>query len=484
MSPGAIQAGQCRQHREEHLMKSLFQTSEAPFLSREQAKALTDRVLGMAKADETRLSLNTGWSGNTRFAGAEITTSGGIIDTSLTVFSTFGKRRASATTNVLDDASLRRTVDLAERLARLSPEDPELMPELGPQQYITVNAYVDRTAALTPEARAEAVKRAVDAARDAGKAAGDMFVAGFLEANAGAVCLATSRGLFAYHPSTDVNLGVTARTPDATGSGWASGGARDWSLLDPAALGRRAAEKAVASRNPVAMEPGMHTAVLEAAAAATLVPSVAGAANARNAEEGRSAFSKAGGGTKLGEKIVDSRVTLFSDPADPDLLAQPFDADGFPLKRRVWVENGVLKQLAYSRFWAQKTGKEATGGGGGGGGGGFGGVPGGLKFPGGTQTLDELITGCQRGILVTHFFYSNVLDARSGLMTGLTRDGTFLIEGGKIVRAVKNFRWNEAPLIMLNKIEEIGRSERTRVGQVMPSMRVKDFNFASLSDAV
>ena len=461
----------------------LFQRADAPFLTRDQAKALTDRVLGMAKADETRLSLNTGWSGNTRFAGAEITTSGGITDTSLSVTSTVGKRRASATTNVLDDASLRRTVDLAERLARLSPEDPELMPELGPQQYLAVNGYVDRTASLGPETRSEAVKRAVDAAREAGRAAGDMFVAGFLEANAGAICLATSRGLFAYHPSTDVSLGVTARTPDGTGSGWSQGAARDWSLLDSAALGRRAAEKAVASRNPVAMEPGMHTAVLEAAGVAQLVPNVAGALNARNADEGRNAFSKPGGGTKLGEKIVDARVTLFSDPADPDLLAQPFDADGFPLARRVWVENGVLKQLAYTRFWAQKQGKEATGGGGGGGGGGFG-TPGGLKFPGGTQTLDQLVAGCQRGVLVTHFFYTNVLDARSGLMTGLTRDGTFLIEGGKIVRAVKNFRWNEAPLIMLNKIEEMGRSERTRVGQVMPSMRVRDFNFASLSDAV
>ena len=467
-------------------MKSLFQNADAPFLTRDQAKTLTDRVLGMAKADETRVSLSTGWSGNTRFAGAEITTSGGITDTSLTVTSTVGRRRASATTNVLDDASLRRTVDLAERLARLSPEDPELMPELGPQQYVTVRGYVDGTAALTPEARAAAVKRAVDTAREAGRAAGDMFVAGFLEANAGATCLANSRGLFAYHPSTDVSLGVTARTPDGTGSGWSQGAARDWSLLDAAALGRRAAEKAVASRNPVAMEPGMHTAVLEAAGVAQLVPNVAGMLNARNAEEGRSGFSKPGGGTKLGEKIVDSRVTLLSDPTDPDLLAQPFDADGLPLARRVWVENGVLKQLSYTRFWAQKQGKEPTGGGGGGGGGGGfgGGTPGGLKFPGGTQTLDQLIAGCQRGVLVTHFFYTNVLDARSGLMTGLTRDGTFLIEGGKVVRAVKNFRWNEAPLIMLNKIEEIGRSERTRVGQVMPPMRVRDFNFASLSDAV
>jgi predicted Zn-dependent protease len=464
-------------------MKSLLQRADAPFLTRDQSKTLTDRVLGMARADETRVSLATGWSGNTRFAGAEITTSGGVTDTSLTVTSTIGRRRASATTNVLDDASLRRTVDLAERLARLSPEDPELMPELGAQQYVAVNAYVDRTAALTPEVRADAVKRAVDAARDAGKAVGDMFVAGFLEANASAIGLATSRGLFAYHPSTDVSLGVTARTPDATGSGWSQGAARDWALLDPAALGRRAAEKAVASRNPVALEPGMHTAILEAAGVAQLVPNVAGMLNARNAEEGRSGFSKPGGGTKVGEKIVDDRVTLFSDPADPDLLAQPFDNDGLPLKRRVWIENGVLRQLAYTRYWAQKQGTEATGGGGGGGGG-FGGTPGGLKFPGGTQTLDQLIAGCQRGVLVTHFFYTNVLDARSGLMTGLTRDGTFLVEGGKIVRAVKNFRWNEAPLIMLNKIEAIGRSERTRVGQVMPPMRVKDFNFASLSDAV
>ena len=463
-------------------MKSLFQRADAPFLTRDQAKALMDRVLGMSKADETRVNMTTGWSGNTRFAGAEITTSGGVTDTSLTVISTIGRRRASATTNVLDDASLRRTVDLAERLARLSPEDPELMPELGPQQYVTVNAYIDRTAALAPEARAEAVKRVVDTARETGRAAGDMFVAGFLEANAGATCLATSRGLFVFHPFTDVSLGVTARTPDGTGSGWSQGAARDWGLLDPAALGRRAAEKAVASRNPVAMEPGMHTAVLEAAGVAQLVPSVVGQLNARNVDEGRSAFSKPGGGSKLGEKIVDERVTLFSDPADPDLLAQPFDADGLPLRRRVWVENGVLTQLAYTRFWAQKQGKEATGGGGGGGG--FGGTPGGLKFPGGTQTLDQLVAGCQRGVLVTHFFYTNVLDARSGLMTGLTRDGTFLVEGGKIVRAVKNFRWNEAPLIMLNKIEEIGRSERTRVGQVMPPMRVRDFNFASLSDAV
>jgi predicted Zn-dependent protease len=263
------------------------------------------------------------------------------------------------------------------------------------------------------------------------------------------------------------------------------GAARDWGLLDAEDIGRRAAEKALASRNPVAIEPGMYTAVLEPGAVASLIPRITASIDARNVDEGRSPYSRAGGGSKLGEKIADERVTLFSDPADPDLLSQPFDGEGLPLKRKVWVENGVLRNLSYSRYWAQQKGKEPTGGGGGGGGGGgFGGAPGGLKMPGGTKTVEQLIAETERGILVTHFFYTNVLDARNGLMTGLTRDGTFLIEQGKVARPVKNFRWNESPLILVNKIEEIGRAERTRVGQVLPSLRVRDFNFASLSDAV
>jgi predicted Zn-dependent protease len=321
----------------------------------------------------------------------------------------------------------------------------------------------------------------IDRAKEVGRPAGDVFVAGYLEANAGARAIATNKGLFAYHRSTDAGLSNTVRTPERTGSGWASAGARDWSAIDPALLGARAAQKAVASRNPQAIEPGLYTVVLEPGAVADLVPQLAGAFNARNADEGRSAFSKRGGGTLVGEKVADERVTLYSDPADPDLLAQPFDTEGLPLSRRVWIENGVLKNLVYSRFWAQKRGVEATGTGTGFGGGG---LPGGLKMVGGTKTTDELIAGTQRGILVTHFFYIRSLDPRTVLLTGLTRDGTFLIENGKITRSLKNFRWNESPLFLLRKIDEIGRAERTAAGQVMPSIRAKDFNFTSLSDAV
>ena len=343
--------------------RSLF-AADADFLTEEQARALAQRVLSFAKADETRVNITSGWAGNTRFAGNEITTSGGTTNTQVTVTSTIGKRRASSQTNILDDESLRRTVDLAERLAKLSPEDPESMPELGAQSYAPVNGYFDRTAGLTPETRAVAAKRIIDTAEAAGSDAGKLFVAGFLQANAGASAVATSHGLFAYHRNSSADLSATVRTPDATGSGWASAGARDWGLIDPAALGRVAARKAVASRKPQAIEPGLYTVVLEPQAVADVMPQLIGAFNARANDEGRGTFSKPGGGTKLGEKIADERVTIYSDPADSDLLAQPFDATGFPLRKVTYIENGILKNFSYDRYWAQQRGVPATTGGG------------------------------------------------------------------------------------------------------------------------
>lgn len=460
-----------------HEPKSLFRR-DAEFLSREDARALANRVLAFAKADETRVNITSGWDGNTRFAGNEITTSGGVTDTTVEVTSTIGRRRASARTNILDDASLQRTVEFAESLARLSPENPELVPELGAQDYATVNSFFDSTANLDPETRAAATKQAIEAAESAGKEVGNIFVAGFLQASAGANAVATSRGLFAYHRDTNAGLGITARTPDGTGSGWSNRGARDWRVVDAAALGRIAAQKAVASRNPTAVEPGFYTVVLEPAAVSDIMGSLLGTFNARANDEGRGTYSKTGGGTKLGEKIADSRVTIYSDPTDPDLLSQPFSADGTPVRRVVYLENGILKEFAYDRYWAHRQGKTATGGGGGG----FGGPA--VKFVGGSQSTEDLIAGTERGILVTHFFYIRPLDQRTVMLTGLTRDGTFLIENGKITRAVKNFRWNESPLILLNKLEELGRAEPVGSGRMMPSLRAKDFNFASLSDAV
>lgn len=446
-------------------------------MTRDEAKALADRVLSFSKADQTRVNITSEWNGNTRFADASITTSGGITNVSLAVTATIGRRRASASTNVLEEASLRRTVDLAAQLAWFSPDDPEIMPELGPQTFAAVSAYIEDTANLTPTARAGAVRRTIDAA-----GGGQIFVAGFLDAHVTAVAVATSTGLFAYHRTTDTALSATARTPDGTGSGWASAGSRDWGAIDPATIGRVAARKAQSSRNPQAIDPGLYTAVLEPQAVNDLVPLLSGALNARNAHEGRSAFSKPPGGTRIGEKVVDERVTLYSDPADPDLLGMPFDVEGLSLKRTMWIEKGVLRNLSYTRFWAQKQGVPPTGttmhdgtsnvlGGG-------------LKLAGGTKTTDELIAGCDYGVLVTHFFYIRSLEPRTVLYTGLTRDGAFLIEKGKVTRPLKNFRWNESPLLMLNRLEDIGRPEPVAAGRRMPALRIRDFNFTSLSEAV
>ena len=446
-------------------------------MTREEAKALAGRVLSFSKADQTRVNITSEWTGNSRFADASITTSGGITNVEVTVTATVGRKRASATTNVLDDAGLRRAVDLAAQLARLSPDDPELMPELGPQNHSTVNAHIEDTANLNPAARAGAIQRAIQAT-----GGGQIFSAGFLEAHVVTVAVATSTGLFAYHRTTDGELSMTVRTPDGTGSGWASGGARDWGAVDPSAIGRTAARKAVASRNPQPIEPRPYTAVLEPQATNDLVPLLANSFNARTADEGRSVFSKAGGGTRLGEQVCDTRVSLITDPEDPALLGMPFDIEGLPIRRTVWIENGILRNLAYSRFWAQQQGKAPTGsqiysrassfsGGG-------------LKLTGGTKSADQLIAECERGVLVTHFFYIRSLEPRTVLYTGLTRDGAFLIENGKVTRPVKNLRWNESPLLMLNRLEDIGRPEAVAAGRLMPALRIRDFNFTSLSDAV
>jgi predicted Zn-dependent protease len=446
-------------------------------MTREEARALADRVLALSQADETRVNITSQWGGNTRFADASITTSGGVTDVSVTVTLTIGRKRAAATTNVLDAAGLRRAVELAAQLARLSPDDPELMPELGPQTYTNVNAYIEDTANLNPIARAGAVQRAVQ-----GTGVGEIFSAGFLDAHATVVAVATSRGLFAYHRTTDAELSMTARTPDGTGSGWASAGSRDWGAVNPAAIGRAAARKAQASRNPQTIEPRPYTAVLEPQAVNDLVPLLSGALNARNADEGRSAFSKPGGGTRIGEQVCDERVTLYTDPADPDLLGVPFDVEGLPIRRTVWIEKGVLRNLSYTRFWAQRQKAQPTGSEIYNGASVFSG--GGVKLTGGTKTTDELIAGCDHGVLVTHFFYIRSLEPRTVLYTGLTRDGAFLIEKGKVTRPLKNLRWNESPLLMLGRLEDIGRPEAVAAGRQMPPLRIRGFNFTSLSDAV
>ncbi len=461
----------------------------APILSRDEAQALAKRVLYFATADSTRVTIRSGARANSRFAVNQISTAGDNVDTVVTVLSTFGKRSATATTNKLDDAALQQVVANSENLARLSPEDPEAMPELGPQQYAESIGWSDATAQLDPVARAAAIKTITEPARAAG-----LVSTGYIESRGTALAIANSKGLFAYSRTTEAVLTTTVRTPDGQGSGWGGSAHWDWSKIDAKALGATAIQKARASQHAVAIEPGRYTVILEPTAVGNLVQLLMGAMNARNADEGRSFFTKQGGGNKIGMKVMDERVTLVSDPLDPDVGTNTFAADGLPLRRTVWIEDGVVKNLSYDRYWAQKQGKEANAGGGGGGfgGGGFGGGGAGLTMLGGDQSLDELIAGTERAILVTRFWYIRPVDPRTVLYTGLTRDGTFLVEKGKITKAVKNFRFNESPVFMLNNLEAMSRairvsaSESGNTGQaiVVPAIRTREFSFTSLSDAV
>lgn len=459
------------------MAQSAVRTGAPALLTRDEAKALTDRVLSYSSADETRVNISSTTSGHTRFARGQITTSGDTVDTTIRVTATSGRRSASVSTNRLDEAGLKGAAEQALRLARLSPEDAELMPALAPQSYAEIDAFIDRTAALTADLRAAAVKRTLEGAAARGSEAENLLVAGFLVRNTVATAVANSKGLFGYHRSTDVDLSTTARTADGTGSGWARVGTRDWRAIDPGRLGGIARRKALTSRNPQVFDPGRHTVVLEPQAVADLLPLLVFAFDARSASEGRSAFSAPNGGTRAGERIADERVTLYSDPSDPDVLGQPFDAEGVPVRRQVWIEKGILRNLSYSRYWAQRQGRPSLGAIGND-------LAVGLKMTGGSKTTEQLVSDCERGILVTHFFYIRGLDRRTVLFTGLTRDGTFLIERGKVTRPLKNFRWNESPLSMLNRIEDIGRPEPTMPGVMMPPLRVSGFNFTSISDAV
>jgi len=447
--------------------------STSPILTRDEAEAIVQKAIKLSKADAVDVQINSYTRGNIRFADNQVSTSGSTTDAQLGIQSAFGPKHAVVTTNDLSDESIKRAVEQSERIARLAPDDPESMPQLGAQQYSAITSWFDSTANLTADDRAKAALYALDKARKAG----DVKAAGYLVTGAGALAIGNSTGMFAYRRNTSANYTLTVRTTDGTGSGWAAADHPDWTQLDAENVASRAVDKARASRTPVALEPGRYTVILEAQAVGDLVQLISNYADARSADEGRSPFVKQGGGNKVGEKIVDPRVTIFSDPADPQLLGQPWDFEGMPLGRQVWIENGVLKQLIYSRFWAKKQGKTATGG------------PTTFKMAGGSESVDDLIKGTTRGILVTRLWYLREVDPRTILYTGLTRDGTFLIENGKITKSLRNFRFNESPLFVLNNIEALGKAERlagTEQGGdvVMPSIKAKDFNFTSLSEAV
>ncbi|HTE01395.1 MAG TPA: TldD/PmbA family protein [Mucilaginibacter sp.] len=443
-------------------------------ISEDDCRALMKKALSYSKAEECEINLSGSEGGNIRYARNSVSTSGAISQTSMVISSAFGKKLGIVTTNEYDDASIAKAVKLSEDLAQLAPENPEYVPFLGPQTYTAKNPklFDKKTYEMTPKQRADMVEQSLKIAKD-----NKCTAAGFLQNQGSFTSLMNSHGLFAYSLYSDINFSITMRTADSLGSGYSSRDFEDFNDMDTVKLSKIAAQKATGSLTAKAIEPGKYTVILEPAAGIVLLEQLYGGLDARSADEGRSFLSKAGGGTKLGEKMVDERVNIYSDPLDPRIPNGVWAGDGQPLHKINWIEKGVIKNLFYSRYWAEKKGVKP--------------VPysGPVIMEGGTASLEELIKGTEKGILVTRLWYIRPVDPQTLLYTGLTRDGTFYIENGQIKFPIKNFRFNESPVIMLNNLEALGIPERTVSSEsnqscLIPPMKIRDFTFTSLSDAV
>ncbi|HEU0306735.1 MAG TPA: TldD/PmbA family protein, partial [Lysobacter sp.] len=392
--------------------------------------------------------------------------------TQLIVQCAYGKREGIATINEFDDAALERVVRRAEDLAKLAPENPEFMPAIEKQTYKPSPTFSPSTAAITPEYRAQVAADSIAPCK-----AEKLIAAGFLEDGQSFVAFANSKGNFGYPRATNFNYTCTVRTEDGRGSGWVGRNVKDADAFKADSDIRTAMRKATESAEAKALEPGKYTVILEPAAAAGLISFMMRFFDARQADEGRSFLSKKGGGNKLGEQVYDPRVNISADPWDPSAPVLPWDQEGLPREKMAIVENGKVAALQYSRYWAKKQGKRAVG------------VPGNLLVAGGDKSTAQLVASTQKGILVTRTWYIRMVDPQTVLLTGLTRDGTFYIENGQIKHPVKNFRFNESPVIMLNNIEELGKPVRVAGDEssfvmMIPPMKLRDFTFTSLSDAV
>jgi len=442
-------------------------------LTQEQTKRICERALSFSKADECIVTVGGSREGNIRFARNAVSTAGLADDTSVAVQVAFGKRQGTATINEYDDKSLEKVVRRAEDLARLAPENPEFMPTVGKQDYKASSTFSPKTDAIDPEYRAQAAAYAIEACKKS-----KLVAAGFFTDSSAFSTVANSNGVFGHQQTTGLDFTCTVRTEDGRGSGWVKRSAQDAARFDPREAADVAIEKALRSVDAKALEPGRYTVILEPAAISDLLAYMLSGFDARQTDEGRSFLSKQGGASRLGDKLFDEKVNIWADPWDKDVAVLPWDSSNLIARQRMdIVKNGKVNALQYSQYWAKKKGVAPTA------------MPGNILVAGTDKSTAELIASTKKGILVTRTWYIRMVDPQSVLLTGLTRDGTFYIENGKIKYPIKNFRFNESPVTMLNNIDEIGKpvligGDESSFRMSIPPMKIRDFNFTSLSDAV
>jgi predicted Zn-dependent protease len=449
--------------------------------SREEVKAITDKVINMAKADAVEVDFNGGERSATRFANSNITANMVQYDRNVSVTIYVGTRSATASTRDFDDASLRTAVEDAQKRAQEARENPEALPIIeGPQDYVQVDATLASAVNFGPAERARMVKQSLDVCQKKG-----VIGSGYIPKVHQTTCTANSKGLFAYYQYAEASFILTCRTKDGGGSGWAGlTGIKDISLINATELTEVASDKALKSQKPRATEPGRYTAILEPRANARFLSLMTGLFNARTAEGlvGNYFSGKQPGTTKVGEKLFSDAFTLKSDIGNPILRQTPIGTDGMAARPVTWIEKGVLKMLSYDRLWATRQKKDATSTG----------INQSLVMEGSDMSVEQMIKTTKRGLLVTFFWYIRAVDPQTLLNTGMTRDGLFLIENGEIAGPVQNFRWNMSPLVGYNNITAVGRPVPMHTGEsydgggtaLVPPVRIEDFFMTSISPAV
>ena len=442
-------------------------------LTRDEALEICDTLLAHARtagAEDASISVNGSVESHARFAENRITTSGQAENVGITITVWVDKRRGSVSGNDASPEALKRMADDAVQIARVSPVHREYVPTLGPVEYAQARGFAEATARVDLDHRASALAAVLDSCRRA-KVTG----AGFHMATASAQAAATANGNRRYFRTSEGSFSLTARSDDGTGSGYYAGDHFDLSRLDVPKIAELAVTKAVRSQNPKAIEPGAYPVILEPEAVANLLGFLGNALDARSAEEGRSAFAAKDGKTRLGEKIFSERIKLYSDPQHAELPSVPVTGDGVPAGRLPLIENGALQTLEYSRFWARERKVEPTAGP----------VNYILESTQPAVPVEQMIKNVKRGLLISRFWYVRLVDPRTIMLTGLTRDGLWWIENGEIRHPVRNLRFNQSVLAMLApwNVQAVGAPER-RSPFMVPPLQLDSFTFTSMSDAI
>lgn len=477
--------------------KSLFTPDR--FLSQEACQELLERMVRLSpRGWELSLQISSNWAGNVRWARNEITTAGDITEPTINITATHRKRSANFSINRLDDASIGNAIAAMKRRIEMFPPADYPGGLRSAEHYLETQLWSDATYELGAARRAELQRQLVAPAEKE-----DLLSAGYLEVRAIGNGVVNTAGLFAYLPETRAQFSVTVRNKTGTGSGWAGVANKDWRAIDADRLSAIAIDKCKRSADPVAIEPGRYTVIMEPQAVSDLMMPLIYSIDRQQAEMGIGPWadrpqqsSRAGlivgdassfegtagqgqggsGNSRIGQLVMDPRITISADPSDPEAPFVPFAGDGSPYQSVKWIENGVLKELSYWRWYANQILNKPDP------------LPnsGSFRMSGGDSSIEQMIAQTERGLLVTRFTNVRTVDFNSLLCTGTTSDGLWLIEKGEITRPVKNFRFRESPLFAFNSLQALGKPQRVLqwMPVIVPPAMVHDFSMTSLADAV